>query len=166
MLGTPSYFRSRQRPATSPSFLSWAGVAIALLLASCQSSPPSIEPRQVHVQQGWELQPGGSIAGYPIVAGLGDVSIRLRGDALYAPFDGNVEPAEAEDCVIFSSPKVPAYLLRFCGLARPRLGEVVQGDRIGSGRILHFATLRKQPDGTWALVEPSLRLIETALTPP
>lgn len=166
MQGTPSFFKSSPCPVQFSWFLRCAGLAIALLLVSCQSNPSSIEQREVHIHQGWELQPGNSIAGHPIVAGLGDISVRLAGRALYAPFDGKIEPAEVEDCVIFSSPQVPAYLLRFCGLSRPRLGDVAQGDRIGRGRIVHLATLRKQPDGTWALVEPSLRLIESALTPP
>jgi hypothetical protein len=171
MLATPSFFKSNWGSAQAVRFRDvfqpLGIVAIALLVsAGCRPVPTSIETRQVHIQQGWELQPGKSIAGHRVVAGLGDVSIRLRGTTLHAPFDGKVEPADMEDCVIFSSPKVPAYLLRLCGLSRPRLGAVLQGDRIGTGNILHFATLRKQPDGTWAIVEPSLNLIETALTPP
>ena len=167
MRATPSFFKSNHRLAKRCGFQSLGMLAIALLLsASCRPTPASIETRQVHIQQGWELQPGQSIAGQRIVAGLGDVSIRLRGTTLHAPFDGKVEPADVEDCVIFSSPEVPAYLLRLCGLSRPRLGDVSQGDRLGTGNTLHFATLRKQPDGTWAIVEPSLHLLETALTPP
>ena len=167
MPDTPSCFKSSQPPSQCFRLQRFGVLAIALIIsASCHPSPPSIETRRVHVQQGWELQPGHSIAGHPIVAGLGDVSIRLRGSTLYAPFDGMVEPADVEDCVVFSSPKVPAYLLRLCGLSHPRWGAVKQGDRLGTGHTVHFATLRKQPDGTWAIIEPSLNLIETALTPP
>lgn len=166
MPDTPSCFKSSQHSSQCFRLQRFGVLAIALITsASCHPSPQPIETRRVHVQQGWELQPGHSIAGYPIVAGLGDVSIRLRGNTLYAPFDGKVEPADVEDCVVFSSPKVPAYLLRLCGLSRPRLGVVKQGDRLGTGHTVHFAALRKQPDGTWAIVEPSLNLIETALTP-
>lgn len=161
MRAIPSCFRS------SVSTL-LVGSAIALLLGGlgCRPVADGAAVRQLQIQQTWALQPGAAIAGHPIVASLGDVSIELRGAAVYAPFDGNVAPAATANCIIFSSPRVPAYLLRLCGIQRPRLGDVERGDRIGTGRTLHFATLRKQPDGTWALVEPSRNLIETALTPP
>jgi len=100
-----------------------------------------------------------------VVAGLGDISIDLKGDSAYAPFGGRVQPlkSDAKNCIAFSSPEVPAYLFRLCGLQNLKLGEVEQGDVIGSGAYLHFATLRKQTDGTWAMVEPAHDILERIL---
>lgn len=142
-------------------------VAIALgtvsLLIGCQSQ--SVVPtRQVAIQQGWELETGDLVAGHLVTASLGDISIRLNGDAVRAPFSGEVElAADAPECVYFSSPEVPAYLFRFCGLRRPKLGPIDLGAVMGSSQIVHFATLRQQPDGTWAIVEPSSHVLERAL---
>lgn len=144
----------------------WVG-AIALSLTSCHTlTPPPPDPRPLVIQQNWQLQPGKSIAGYAISGGIGDVSIELAGATIYAPFDGMIQPTHLPACVVFSSPQVPAYLLRLCGLQQPHLGDRRRGDPLGHGRILHLAALRKQPDGTWALVEPSTALIEKTLTPP
>jgi hypothetical protein len=126
---------------------------------------PTTEPtRSIKIQQSWQLQPGDSIGNYQIVAGLGDISIELDGGKVYAPFDGRVQP-NVRSCVLFSSPDVPAYLFRLCGLKQPRLGQVKQGDAIGSGQYLHFATLRKLPEGTWTIVEPSRSMLERLLNP-
>lgn len=141
------------------------GLMTLPLLTGCRSmsTPP---PRQVALQQTWELQPGEQIGGYTVTASLGDVSVDLKGHRLRAPFAGDVEPAAAGvNCIYFSSPEIPAYLFRFCGLNRPHLGAVKPGDVIGSGRYVHFATLRRQPEGTWAIVEPSSNVLEKALTP-
>lgn len=136
-----------------------------LFLAGCNSlsSPPPI--RKVDIQQNWELQPGESIAGRQIVGSLGDVSVELKGGRIYAPFDGLVEPNDVGGCVIFSSPDVPAYLFRLCGLRQPRLGQIRQGETIGSGSYVHFAALRRQPDGNWTMVEPAQGILERSLTP-
>lgn len=127
-----------------------------------QSSPP---PRYISLQQTWELQPGDSIAGHLVSASLGDVSIELDGAAVRAPFDGEVEPAAQAHCVFFSSPEVPAYLFRLCGIDHPQVGRLKLGQVIGRGDYLHFATLRRQPEGTWAIVEPSSNILERALRP-
>ncbi len=142
----------------------WLG-AIALLLAGCSALPPA-SPRQIHIHQSWPLQPGRNVAGYMVTGGIGDVSLNLRGGAVMAPFDGQVQQGQPSTCVLFSSRELPAYLLRLCGLQQPKIGAVRQGEVIGTGRSLHFAALRKQPDGTWALVEPSLSLLDQTLTRP
>jgi hypothetical protein len=147
-----------------------SGFVAAILLASGCSiiSPiipkPSEPTRSIKIQQSWQLQPGDSIGNYQIAAGLGDISIELDGGKVYAPFDGRVQP-NVRSCVLFSSPDVPAYLFRLCGLKQPRLGQVKQGDAIGSGQYLHFATLRKLPEGTWTIVEPSRSMLERLLNP-
>ncbi|NJR66803.1 MAG: hypothetical protein HC772_18205 [Leptolyngbyaceae cyanobacterium CRU_2_3] len=46
------------------------------------------------------------------------------------------------------------------------MGTVYLGEAIGSGDYLHFATLRKQPDGTWTIVEPAKDILERILKPP
>ncbi len=138
------------------------GGLLWLMGAACQS-PVAIAP-QPPIQQQWQLQPGTIVADRQIVAGLGDVSIDLGGGSVYAPFSGRLQP-DGQGCAIFSSPDLPAYLARLCGLRRLRSGELLAGDRIGSGSTLHFAALRKQPDGTWAMVEPSSDLLTRFLTP-
>ncbi|HEY9762094.1 MAG TPA: hypothetical protein V6D07_06185 [Trichocoleus sp.] len=117
------------------------------------------------LQQTWELKPGDEIEGHQVAASLGDVSIALKGNALRAPFMGEVElAASGVRCIYFSTPEIPAYLFRFCGLRRLQLGPVSSGEVIGSGEYVHFATLRRQPDGSWAFVEPSRSVLERALT--
>ncbi|WP_088890814.1 hypothetical protein [Leptolyngbya ohadii] len=142
-----------------------ASILAVLLLfqvgcASEQSSTPLT--RTIQIQQTWQLQPGDTIANYAVVAGLGDISIRLGGNSVYAPFDGEVQKNVA-DCVLFSSADVPAYLFRLCGLNQPRVGTITQGQAIGSGEFVHIATLRKQPEGTWAMVEPAQDILEKLL---
>lgn len=142
-------------------------VAASVLAASLSCSPSSTvseSPRTIQIQQAWQLQPGDSVGKYQIAAGLGDISIELAGGKVYAPFAGRVQP-NVRNCVLFSSPEVPAYLFRICGLNQPRLGSVKQGDVIGSGQYLHFATLRKLPEGTWTIVEPSRTMLERLLNP-
>jgi hypothetical protein len=142
------------------------GAALVLVASvSCSTVPMVSEPpRTIQIQQTWQLQPGDSVGKYQIAAGLGDISIELDGGKVYAPFDGRVQP-NVRDCVLFSSPDVPAYLFRLCGLNQPRLGQVKQGTAIGSGAYLHFATLRKLPEGTWTIVEPSQSILERLLNP-
>ncbi len=142
-----------------------ASLFSALLLASCQSGAPQAQPRSLPVQQNWELQRGQTVAGHQVVAGLGDVTVSLDGGAAYAPFPGKVDAIAEEGCVVYSSPEVPAYLFRLCGLRRPRFGTLKAGQKIGSGQYLHFAALRRQPDGTWVIVEPALEILEQMLTP-
>ncbi len=132
------------------------------LLTSCAISRSPIAPRPVKLYQNWQLQPGNTVAGYRITSGLGDISIDLKGKAIHAPFDGQVQPSG--ECVLFSSAEIPAYLFRFCGVQRPQLGEVRSGDAIGVAESLQFAALRKQPNGTWAFVEPSQSVLERVLT--
>jgi hypothetical protein len=140
-------------------------LVVIIFLSACSSEHSTETPRTVQIQQVWQLQPGDAIGGHQIVAGLGDISIDLGGDNAYAPFEGRVQPLnpDVKNCVVFSSPEVPAYLFRLCGLQNLQLGEVAQGDVIGKGNYLHFATLRKQTDGTWAMVEPARDILERIL---
>lgn len=142
------------------------GLAIAAfvgLLSSCTTfSGQPVQPLSIEIQQNWQLQPGQTVAGYPILGGVGDISIELNNGTVYAPFDGAVQP-NGEICVAFSSPEVPAYLLRMCGLQHPKLGEVREGQPIGKADTVQIAALRRLPDGKWAMVEPSSRVLERAL---
>lgn len=142
------------------------GLALALLLSvtGC-TNRPSEAVRAIQIYQDWELAPGDAIAGHLVLGGLGDISIELKGASVYAPFDGRVQP-NVKGCVIFSTPQIPAYLFRLCGLKRPTLGQVSQGEAIGSGNYLQFAALRRQPDGRWALVEPAVDILERTLEKP
>lgn len=140
-------------------FASIAGSLAGVLWWHRPSQPPA---RALPLRQNWELQLGQVVGGHVITGGLGDVSIALRGASVYAPFNGKVEP-HRETCVLFSSPEVPAYLFRFCGLTKMNFGAVEAGKSIGSANYLQFAALRKQPDGTWSLVEPSQEVLERTL---
>jgi hypothetical protein len=44
-----------------------------------------------------------------------------------------------------------------------KLGQQPEAQPIGKAEHLVFATLRKQPNGTWVLVEPSTQFIERLL---
>jgi hypothetical protein len=140
-------------------------VVMTFVMSACSAGHSTEPPRTVQIQQVWQLQPGDAIGGHQVVAGLGDISIALKGDNAYAPFGGRIQPLKPDikNCAVFSSPEVPAYLFRLCGLENLRLGEVEAGDVIGKGDYLHFATLRKQTDGTWAMVEPARDILERIL---
>lgn len=140
------------------------GFSILILLPACRPvARPT--PRQITLQRTWELNPGDEIEGYQVAASLGDVTIALNGHALRAPFSGEVElAASGVRCIYFSTPEIPAYLFRFCGLRRLHLGQIDPGEVIGRGEYVHFATLRRQPDGSWTFVEPSRSVLERALT--
>ncbi|MEM8808840.1 MAG: hypothetical protein AAGF01_22710 [Cyanobacteria bacterium P01_G01_bin.38] len=131
-----------------------------LHLPGCQ--PEKVPLRTIQIQQEWALQPGGEVAGYAVSSGLGDITLELGGDGVQMPFTGEVQPTIG-NCVVISSPEVPAYLFRLCGVRRPQLGQREQGQIVGRAQQLVFAALRKQPNGTWAMVEPSTALIENLL---
>jgi len=137
-------------------------VAIFLPLVGCSPSQPVAAPLEIRLYQKWELQPGDEVAGRKVLGGLGDISIALDGKNAYAPFSGQTQ-LDTRQCLIFSSPDVPAYLFRLCGLDNPRLGKVNQGEALGSGKMLQFAALRKQSNGTWAIVEPAKEILERTL---
>ncbi|MEB3269543.1 MAG: hypothetical protein VKJ09_13445 [Leptolyngbya sp.] len=155
----------RCRQGRSGRLVAAIALGVGLSLGGCQGAPVP-PPRQIRIHQAWELQPGQMVAGFRVAASLGDISIDMAGASVKAPFIGEVEPAAlAPDCVFFSSPEVPAYLFRYCGLRHPHLGPIQPGEAMGSAKILHFATLRRQPDGTWAMVEPSSNVLERSLLP-
>ncbi|MEM7796282.1 MAG: hypothetical protein AAF579_17740 [Cyanobacteria bacterium P01_C01_bin.118] len=132
------------------------------LTGGCGRSTPTL--RTLNLHQSWSLPIGAEIAGYPVSSSLGDISLNLKGAAVRMPFNGTVEPTEM-DCVLVSSDDVPAYLFRLCGVNRTKLGPRQQGQAIGRADHLIFAMLRREPDGTWAMVEPSAKFIERLLTP-
>ncbi|MBX2862303.1 MAG: hypothetical protein KTR27_02005 [Leptolyngbyaceae cyanobacterium MAG.088] len=130
------------------------------LMGGCAHSTPA--PRVLNFHQSWSLPVGTEIAGYQVSSSLGDISLNLDGDTVRMPFNGTIEPTEM-DCVLVSSDDVPAYLFRLCGLSRTKFGPRQQGQTIGRANHLIFAMLRREPDGTWAMVEPSTQFIEQLL---
>ncbi|MEA5463906.1 hypothetical protein [Leptothoe sp. PORK10 BA2] len=130
------------------------------LIGGCGRSTPA--PRILNLHQNWSLPMGTEISGYPVSSSLGDISLELGGDAVRMPFNGTVEPT-AMDCVLVSSDDIPAYLFRLCGLSRTQFGPRQQGQTIGRAHHLIFAMLRREPDGTWAMVEPSAQFIKQLL---
>jgi hypothetical protein len=141
------------------------GIATLLLPSGCSQTQKPEAPIDLKLYQSWELQPGDNVGGRQVLGGLGDISIALNGGNVYAPFNGKLR-LERRGCIVFSSFDVPAYLFRFCGLSNPRLGMINQGEAIGKGRSLQFAALRKQPNGTWAIVEPTKAILERTLSKP
>lgn len=131
-----------------------------LIGCSAQSAP---QPRTITLQQQWALNPGDDIAGNIVSGSLGDISIHLKQGRINAPFPGVLEPSEMEHCALYSTPEIPAYLFRFCGLKNFAYGDIKTGKRLGKGSYLSFATLRRQPDGTWIIVEPARGVLEKAL---
>lgn len=139
--------------------------SLVLALGGCRSFTSAVTPLEIRLYQRWQIQPGETIANQAVLGGLGDVSVALKGKSVYAPFNGKAHAARHR-CVLFSSPEVPGYLFRLCGLDQPRFGALRRGEAIGNGQILWFAALRKQPDRSWALVEPSKTLLQRVLTQP
>ena len=140
--------------------LSLVGV---LGLGACGLTQAQVPPRQIPVQQSWTLQPGSEVGGFQVMGGLGDISIDVQGGKVRAPFDGQLQPTDSEACVAFTSPEVPAYLFRLCGVTKPRLGDVKAGQMMGRSQVLQFAAMRRQPDGQWAIVEPATDILEKTL---
>lgn len=140
-----------------------SGLLASVCLASCRGRPVS-PPRHIKIEQTWEIVSGDWIQGFLVAASLGDISVQLNGAAIHAPFHGEVElSAMGESCILFSSPEVPAYLFRYCGVTHPQVGLIQPGEAMGRARFLHFATLRRQPEGTWVIVEPSTHVLEKSL---
>lgn len=135
-------------------------LGLSLTGLSCSRSAPPL--RSVTMHQSWPLSIGTEIADYTVSSGLGDISLALKGDTIRMPFDGTVEPTQT-GCVLISSADVPAYLFRLCGLSQTNLGALAQGQPVGRAQHLVFAMLRREPDGTWAVVEPSPKFIEQLL---
>jgi hypothetical protein len=127
-----------------------------------QKSQANNHEISVQLYQKWAIKPGDRIAGRSIAGGLGDLSIALGGGKVLAPFDGEAR-RDKQGCVFLSGKTVPNYLFRLCGLDQPKLGELRKGETLGSGQMLHFATLRQQSNGTWAVVEPAKKVLEVAL---
>lgn len=144
------------------------GLSVVAASLGCSDPSPSLPPRTFNLYQDWALQPGDKLAGYEVHSSLGDVTIDLGGNRLYMPFDGQVQQAAGNEdrCIVVSSPDVPAYLFRLCGVTQAQIGDRRQGDAIGRGAIVAFAAMRRQADGTWAMVEPAKDFIAQFLNTP
>jgi hypothetical protein len=138
--------------------------ALLVCVAGCTPQPVAEQPLDVQLFQSWELQPGDVVAGYAVTGGLGDISIALKGNSIYAPYEGRLQPNKP-GCVLFSSADVPNYLLRLCGMKNPQFGLRKAGEAIGIAEALQFALLNKRADGQWALVEPSKQILQQMLQP-
>lgn len=138
--------------------------AVMFAIAGCTPQPIVEQPLDVPLYQKWELQSGDVVAGYPVKGSLGDISIALNGNKIYAPYDGRLQPNKP-GCVVFSSTDVPNYLLRLCGVKQPQFGQRQTGEAIGTADSLQFAVLNKRSDGLWALVEPSKQILQQMLQP-
>jgi len=148
----------------------WGWVVVLGVLGGmgCSAKQETLPPRTFNLYQNWSLQPGDKLAGYEVHSGLGDVAIDLGGNRLYMPFEGQVQQAAGNEdrCLVVSSPDVPAYLFRLCGVTQGQIGDRRRGEVIGRGSIVAFAAMRRQADGTWAMVEPAKDLIAQFLNEP
>lgn len=131
--------------------------------------------KQIEIKKVWQIQAGEFIAGHRVIGGLGDISLEYEG-SVKAPVAGVVNSefvlvtdsdliAGTKDCVIFSSPQLPAYLLKICGLTERYIGPVDENSPIGeTDGSLHLSLLsfRKDANQTsnWIYVSPSSKLIE------
>ena len=133
---------------------------------------PQSGHKDIELKRAWGLHTGDSIAGHTIVGGLGGLSIETK-QTIYAPSDGIVYGQfsfindgslvkSQPDCILFSSPHLPAYLLQLCGLTQRNLGVVRRGQAVGKTKgYLHVALLRE--DGQWVFVSPSRELLKHLL---
>ena len=119
----------------------------------------------VEIEQAWALEPGDRLGNYRVSSGLGDVVIELAGAPLYMPMAGEIQPI-SPTCSLFASPELPAYRLRLCGLKRTKSGPLSQGAVLGRGDRVALALLRRQPQGTWVMVEPATNMLEQFLLSP
>lgn len=145
----------------------WLGLGIPLVMAGLLVgdglrgfNPPPLT--QMQVDQAWQLQPGDRLGNYSISSGLGDIVIELGGASLYAPMAGELHRT-GPDCGLFLSPELPAYRLRLCGLQRLHWGQRSPGEALGRGQRVALALLRRQPQGSWVMVEPATQLLELFL---
>lgn len=148
-------------------------IAATIVIGSLLTLEPQIKPLlaarptnnhkiSVKLYQKWTVQPGDKIAGKQVSGGLGDLSIELGGATVRSPFQGEVR-RDDQGYLFLSSPSVPGYLFRLRGLEGVKLGKIQAGDRLGHGPLLHFATLKQQSNGTWAVVEPAQKVLEAIL---
>ena len=139
-------------------------VMLGVVSVGCTSVSPPQERRNLELEQQWQVQPGDTISGYPVMGSLGDISLAVNGHKIYAPLDGKLQPYNSK-CVVFSSEELPIYLFRFCGLKSPKWGQKRSGDLLGNAEMLNLAILNRRPNGKWAFVEPSTGIVEQILTP-
>ncbi len=149
------------------------------------TTPPASDEgrlQEVKVQQSWGVQIGDAIGTAEVIGSLGDVSLAHRG-RVFAPVDGWVEgnfvtivgdellPSEP-DCVLFSSPQLPSYLMKTCGLVQRYFGAVEAGQPIGrTGGALHVSLLSRRRDqaansdaeAEWVYVSPSPEFLAQAI---
>ncbi|MGB3559980.1 MAG: hypothetical protein WBA24_15695 [Geitlerinemataceae cyanobacterium] len=139
----------------------------------------SFHLREIELHQTWGIHAGNAIAQHPIVSGLGDISLSFDGKVV-APVDGWVEGEfvlvhdaslrqSSPDCVLFSSPQMPAYLSRLCGFKQRNLGLVEQGMPIGqTNGYLHITLFsyrtNEEETPAWFYVSPSPQLIENLVS--
>ncbi len=141
---------------------------------SAARSPRTV--REIELQNTWGVKAGDAIEKYFVASGLGDISLAMKGNVI-APLDGNIEEKfvlisdgslirGTSDCVIFSSPQMPAYLIKLCGLKSRNLDLVEGGKPIGkTNGYLHISlfSYRPHPDSgaMWVYVPPSPQLLES-----
>ncbi|MGC9502305.1 hypothetical protein [Baaleninema sp.] len=144
--------------------------------------PPANAPivSEVTVESATAVAAGDEIADRPVVAEFGELSLRATG-RVFAPVDGWANGqfrfvtggrlrSMPSDCTILSSPQIPNYLLKLCGLARRHLGYRRVGEPLGrTDGYLHVALLTYRSDEAgdrWVYVPPAPSLVQTLFDRP
>lgn len=122
----------------------------------------------LNVKQQWDLNPGETIAGFRVSGGLGDVAIETP--KIKLSYAGVVVKSEiSQSCYHFATPQVPGYVTRLCGVHDP-MGQPHRdawpGETWNTTETLNIALLREQPNGSWAIVEPSQDWLSLFLSEP
>ncbi len=115
--------------------------------------------RQLQLYQNWTVKVGDQFSGVPVIAVLGQVTLKLGGKSAVAPFDGTAS-LSSNGCTRFDALDVPGYAIQFCGLENPRAGLVNQGAPLGSANFLSVGVLRRQKNGTYAFIEPASSVLD------
>ncbi|WP_017661921.1 hypothetical protein [Baaleninema simplex] len=144
--------------------------------------PPTFETpivSEVTVASDVSIAAGDEIAERRVVAAFGELSLRTSGK-VFAPFDGwangqlvfvtdGTLRSMPSDCTVFSSPQIPNYLLRLCGLGRRHLGYRRLGEALGrADGYLHVTllTYRTEESGDlWVYVPPAASLVQHLFDP-
>lgn len=124
------------------------------------------------LRQNWSWLSGSTTGSWTVVGGLGTIALSVDGP-VFAPDQGKVLEQSAlatqgqlsrlpDSCTIFSSLKLPGYVIELCGLSDRQVGAVDAGQIVGHADTLHLGLLRRT-NQQWMYVPPSTDLVQQLL---
>ncbi|MBI1270507.1 hypothetical protein GC174_08745 [bacterium] len=118
--------------------------------------PKSDEVGSIALAKSFDIDPNQAIGAgnVRVSGGLGDISLNLNGDSLYAPVEGELLKSDG-GCHLFISRVLPGYRIRLCGLGDLENKLYAEGERIGEFKTISVALLRREPTGNYVFVEPA-----------